>query len=93
MIPINLMPFITAYWPYFMGILFVYTLVYLSFDRSRVEAERERHREIQRRKEVEKEDRGDSGEVDFEEDAVTPAIKPEETEHAPLKMDTFSEVG
>jgi hypothetical protein len=34
MIPINLIPLATAYWPHFLAGLFIYTMFYLFYDRN-----------------------------------------------------------
>ena len=44
MIPVNLMPFFTQFWPYVLGGVFLYTLMYLSIEKTREEVVREEER-------------------------------------------------
>ena len=49
MIPINLMPFFTQYWPFVLGGVFLYTVIYLSIEKTREEVHREESRQSRKK--------------------------------------------
>lgn len=51
MIPVNLMPFFTQYWPFVLGGVFLYTLMYLSIEKTREQVTMEEER-VKRRQEL-----------------------------------------